>query len=179
MMMRKQKGFSMVELLISVVIMSIGVLGMAGLQIISMQQNRSALLQGEAMFIANDILDRIRANPSTGYGGAAITDAPGVTTDCVGNTCTEAEMAAYDIAQWQCSINSVDAAGDPHTVCGNFGITGAMPGGFCAVASDPCAGGAIALSGDVYTVTIQWVDQQQSSAASGTVRSVAVSMRAP
>lgn len=169
----------MIELLISVVIMSVGVLGMAGLQIISMQQNRSALLQGEAALKANDIMDRIQANPSTSYDGVAVTDAPGLTANCVGSTCSESEMAAYDIVQWQCSINSVDADGNPHTVCNNFGITGTMPGGFCANGTDPCAGGAISLSGNVYTVTIQWVDQQQSSAASGTVRSISVSMRAP
>jgi type IV pilus assembly protein PilV len=179
MLMRKQNGFSMIELLISVVIMSVGVLGMAGLQMLSMQNNRSALLQGEAVLRANDILDRIRANPTGTYTGVAVTSTPGTTTDCVGNTCSESEMAAYDITQWQCSLNSVDASGDPHTACDNFGITGAMPGGQCVNAGDTCAGGSIDLTGGVYTVSIQWVDQQQVDAASGLVRSVSVSMRAP
>ena len=184
-MIRQQSGFSMIELLVSVVIMSVGVLGMAGLQIISMQQNRSALLQGEATFRANDILDRIRANPATTY-AAALTDTPASTTDCVGNTCTEAEMAAYDIAQWQCSINSNDASDDVYTVCSDFvedssvnGILGTLPGGQCVSAGDACAGGSVALASGIYTVSIQWVDQQQVDAASGTVRSVTVSMRAP
>ena len=59
---QRQRGFSMIELLISVVIMSIGVLGMVGLQMIAMQQNRSAMMQGEATLLANDIFDRMRAN---------------------------------------------------------------------------------------------------------------------
>jgi type IV pilus assembly protein PilV len=176
--MQRAKGFSMIELLISVVIMSIGVLGMAGLQIISMQQNRSALLQGEAMLLANDILDRIRANPSTSYAGVAVTDTPAVTTDCVGNTCSEAEMRAYDIAQWQCAINSTDSASLQYTACENFGITGAMPGVPCAAVGDACAAGSISLTGGIYEVTVQWVDQQRVDAA-GLVRSVSVSMREP
>ncbi|MBT4162159.1 MAG: type IV pilus modification protein PilV [Gammaproteobacteria bacterium] len=180
MLMRRQSGFSMIELLISVVIMSIGVLGMAGLQIISMQQNRSALLQGEATLRSNDILDRIRANPSSNY-SIALNTTPSVTTDCVGNTCSESEMMDYDIAQWQCSINSNDASGDPYTVCANFGITGALPGGHCASATSACAGGSIALTSGVYDVTIQWVDQQtvDANATNATTRSITVSMRAP
>ena len=65
--LQRQRGFSMIELLISVVIMSIGVLGMVGLQMIAMQQNRSAMMQGEATLLANDIFDRMRANPGTTY----------------------------------------------------------------------------------------------------------------
>lgn len=168
----------MIELLVSVVIMSIGVLGMAGLQIISMQQNRSALLQGDATLRANDILDRIRANPSTAY-AVGLTDAPATTQDCFENSCTEAEMAAYDIASWQCSINSEASDGTTYTVCGNFNIEGSMPGAPCQAAGDICAGGSIALNGNVYEATVQWVDQQQGGGASGTNRSVTVRMRAP
>ena len=179
-MIRKQTGFSMIELLVSVVIMSIGVLGMAGLQIISMQQNRSALLQGEATLRANDILDRIRANPNTDY-AALLNDTPGTTSDCVGDSanCSETAMAAYDIAQWQCSLNSTAADGSTHTVCDNFDIKGVLPGGFCTDVTDSCAGGSIDLTSGIYTVSVQWVDQQQVDNAGGTVRSISVSMRAP
>ena len=51
--MNKQKhrriaGFSMIELLVAVLVMGIGVLGITGLQVASMQNNREALLRGEA-----------------------------------------------------------------------------------------------------------------------------------
>ena len=176
----RQTGFSTIELLISLVIMSIGVLGMAGLQLVSMQQNRSALLQGEAIMLANDILDRIRANPSSTY-DVDLDDVPTLTTNCVGNSCTESEMAAYDIAQWQCAINSVDVSGSQHSVCSNFSITGALPGGYCSAAESACAGGSIELSGGVYSISIQWVDQQtvDANASNALVRSVTVNMRAP
>ncbi len=168
----------MVELLVSVVIMSVGVLGMAGLQIISIQQNRSALLQGDATLRANDILDRIRANPDSAY-AADLTDAPAATTNCIGSACNEAEMAAFDIVQWKCSIKSVDAAGDTYPVCASFGIAGTMPGPPCVAAGDVCAGGSVALNGEIYEVTVQWVDQEQSGGSGGANRSVTVRMKAP
>ena len=197
--MRRQRGFSIIELMISVVIMSIGVLGMVGLQMIAMQQNRSAMMQGEATLLANDILDRIRANPGTTYSSdldATFT----TTTNCEGNTCSEAEMAAYDILRWRCTINpiaadnntqsacrSIDRAhpnemwpdltdtGDPHDITD---VQSFMPGGVCEVGNTVCAGGSISLAGGVYTVTIQWVDQQRVDAA-GSVRSISFRMREP
>jgi type IV pilus assembly protein PilV len=178
-MIRKQRGFSLIELLVSVLIMSIGVLGMAGLQVLSLQQNRSALLQGEATLLVNDIMDRIRANPSTAYSGILVTDTPVSVTNCVGNTCSEAEMRAFDVAQWQCSINSLDSAGAQITACNDYGVTGSLPGGPCANLADACAAGSITLTGSIYAVSVQWVDQQRVNNSAGVTRSVTVSMRAP
>ena len=167
---RNNRGFTMIELLVSVVIMSVGVLGMAGLQMLSMQQNRSALLQGEATQLVNDILDRMRANPGTSYDGVTITDDPDVTDSCIGNTCTEVEMKDFDIAQWLCSINSTDETdSSTFTVCDTFGITGTLPLGR----------GSVVLTGDIYAVTVQWSDSQKVSDSAGTTRSVSINAMAP
>lgn len=167
---RNSRGFTMIELLVSVVIMSVGVLGMAGLQMLSMQQNRSALLQSEATQLVNDILDRMRSNQGTSYDGVAITDDPAVTDSCVGNTCTEVEMKDFDIAQWLCSINSIDESdSSTHTVCDTFGITGTLPVG----------SGSIVLTGNIYEITVQWSDSQKVSDSAGTTRSVAIRAMAP
>ena len=167
---RNSRGFTMIELLVSLVIMSVGVLGMAGLQMLSMQQNRSALLQGEATQLVNDILDRMRSNPGTSYDGVAIVDDPEVTDSCIGDTCTEAEMKDFDIAQWLCSINSTDESDNStHAVCTTFGITGTLPVG----------SGSIVLTGDIYEVTVQWSDSQKVSDSAGTTRSVSINAMAP
>ena len=57
-LVRKEKGASLIEVLVAVVILSIGILGIAGIQIVSLQQNRGALLRLEALQLANDIIDR-------------------------------------------------------------------------------------------------------------------------
>lgn len=146
--MRRQQGFSLIELLVAVVILAVGILGIAGLQVVALQQNRGALYRAEATMLANDIMDRVRVNTNTTYTSLIDQDPPAA-SNCRNAVCTPAEMADYDIAQWKCQINDLDAAGNPFTVCANFGITGALPGG----------AGEINKAGGVYKVTVQWTDR--------------------
>ena len=105
MILRKSKGFSLVEVLIALIIMSVGMLGIAGLYVQSMQAGRTSMLRHHAVTLAGDIADRIRANPTA---GAAYTAADGADNDCVakGETCNVAEMAAHDIGLWQAQAES-------------------------------------------------------------------------
>ena len=97
---KKSRGFSLVEVLIALVIMSIGMLGIAGLYVQSLQAGRTSMLRHHAVTLAGDIADRIRANPTA---GAAYTAAIGTDNNCVAMNadCDVAEMAAHDIFLWQ------------------------------------------------------------------------------
>jgi len=103
--LRKSKGFSLVEVLIALIIMSVGMLGIAGLYVQSMQAGRTSMLRHHAVTLAGDIADRIRANPTA---GAAYTAADGADNNCVakGAVCNVAEMAAHDIDLWQAQAAS-------------------------------------------------------------------------
>jgi type IV pilus assembly protein PilV len=96
---RRQRGFSLIEVLIALVIMSVGMLGIAGLFVQGMQAGRTSVLRHHAVTLAGDIADRIRANPRAGvaYEGAAADGG------CVGlgNDCDEATMAAHDVFLWE------------------------------------------------------------------------------
>ena len=61
-----QRGVSLVEALVALIVMSIGMLGIAGLYIESVKANRSALLRTQAVALAYDMADRIRANRLAG-----------------------------------------------------------------------------------------------------------------
>ncbi|HZD51805.1 MAG TPA: type IV pilus modification protein PilV [Woeseiaceae bacterium] len=91
-------GFSLVEVLIALIVMSVGMLGIAGLYVHGMQAGRTSLFRHQAVLLAGDVADRIRANPD---GGAAYEGA-GADNGCVGGTidCNAAEMAANDILLW-------------------------------------------------------------------------------
>lgn len=91
-------GFSLVEVLIALIIMSVGMLGIAGLYVHSMQAGRTSLFRHHAVMLAGDVADRIRANPR---GGVAYMGA-GANNNCVagGINCSAAEMAANDVALW-------------------------------------------------------------------------------
>jgi type IV pilus assembly protein PilV len=94
----RQSGFTLVEVLIALVIMSIGMLGIAGLYVHSMQAGSTSLFRHHAVTLAGDIADRIRANPRAGAAYALA----GANNNCVGGgiDCTPAEMAANDIFLW-------------------------------------------------------------------------------
>ncbi|MDZ7644016.1 MAG: type IV pilus modification protein PilV [Woeseiaceae bacterium] len=96
---RGQRGFTLIEVLIALVIMSVGMLGIAGLYVHSMQAGRTSLFRHHAVILAGDVADRIRANPNA---AAAYTGA-GANSNCVngGINCTPAQMAAHDIWLWE------------------------------------------------------------------------------
>ena len=94
----RQRGFSLVEVLIALIIMSVGMLGIAGLYVQSMQAGRTSMYRHHAVTLAGDVADRIRANPRAGaaYAGA------GANNNCVtgGINCNAVQMAANDIFVW-------------------------------------------------------------------------------
>ena len=70
--MRKQHGFSMLEALVTLVIVSLGLLGIAGIIANSLKVNQGAQIRSQASWLANDIIDRMRANRKTAEGGAYV-----------------------------------------------------------------------------------------------------------
>ena len=102
---RKQKiliksvgGFTLAEVLIALIILSVGMLGIAGLYVHSMQAGRTSLFRHHAVTLAGDVADRIRANPRA----AIAYSQAGANNNCVngGVDCTPVQMAANDIDLW-------------------------------------------------------------------------------
>jgi len=167
---QRQKGFSLIEVLVSVVIMSVGILGVAGLQALSLQQNRSSLLRAEALMLGGDILDRMRANPLQNYAGLSFVGAPALPRDCVVNSCDVAQMKDYDIALWRCSINDLDAALNRYPACTALGVTGTLPGGQGAIVSNAAAALCAVQPGET-CVIVRWIDDpRQGTYTSVTLR---------
>jgi len=152
------RGFSMIELLVAVLVMGIGVLGITGLQMVSLQNNRGALMRAEAVELAYDMMDRIRANPigtppGNAYNGVALGDTPAAPTNCNAGNCTEAQMAGFDLAVWKCSLGNYNADG----VCTTLRDNGVLPP-VTAQPGLPSGDGSIAVDNatGVITITIQW-----------------------
>ena len=160
----KQRGFSMIELVVAVLIMGVGVLGVTGLQLVSLQNNRDALLRSEAIQLAYDILDRIRVNPGIGaisgaaYSGVDFDDDPTAPTNCYTNQCTAAEITNFDIAVWQCSLGEHNE----HAVCAGLRDGVILPPATNANAQPglPEGVGAIDVNGasGLVTVSIRYRD---------------------
>jgi type IV pilus assembly protein PilV len=104
-----QAGFTLLEVLVALLVLSIGLLGLAALQTLSLKFNHQSYERTQAVIRAYDMLDRIRANPLGKKAGAYdLADAgsiPTIAKDCTTAAsppgCTPAELATYDIAKWQ------------------------------------------------------------------------------
>ncbi len=107
---KRTAGFSLIEVLIALVIMSVGMLGIASLYVQSMQAGRTSMLRHNAVTLASDVADRIRANPAAGINY----ENPGVDSGCVatGADCTTTEMAAHDVFLWRQQAQDSLPAGD-------------------------------------------------------------------
>lgn len=114
----RQRGFSLLEVLIALVVLSTGMLGVAALYVESLRSGQTALFRTQATNLAADLADRIRANRagvvgySVGAGNAAAAPAKRCASDAVNNAqdCTPPEMAAYDIWLWKTMIgNTADS----------------------------------------------------------------------
>jgi type IV pilus assembly protein PilV len=153
------QGFTLVEVLISVLIMAVGVLGATGLQLRGLDANRDALMRSEATQLASDIANRIEVNPGTDY-AVAPTTTPAIASDCTIVNCSPTQMAGYDITQWKCSINSLTGASPAiYPACDvapGLNMSGSLPRGL----------GAIVRSGTEYTITVSWQPPKYDTASS-------------
>ncbi|MET0048914.1 MAG: type IV pilus modification protein PilV [Sedimenticola sp.] len=113
---KRQKGFSLVEVLVSVLVLSVGLLGLAGLQGTVLRSTHSAYLRSQAAILAGDMVDRMRANPAGEYGGyktspssVEVNDDFGGqgTADSVVVGCSPQQLAGYDKARWSSEIARV------------------------------------------------------------------------
>ncbi|HHH44346.1 MAG TPA: type IV pilus modification protein PilV [Gammaproteobacteria bacterium] len=97
---RYSAGFTLIEVMVAVLILSIGLLGIASLQATSLRNNNDASMQTRAAYIASDMAERMRANSgsATSYVGAPSSSPP--PNDCVVTSCSPVDMVAYDMAEW-------------------------------------------------------------------------------
>lgn len=116
---QRASGFSLIEVLIALMILSVGALGIAAMTAVSLKSKDTAYARTQANDLAYAIFDRMRANRATaiqhgydiGLGAAPSPSPPG---DCIGATadCNPAEIANLDLNQWKNSLARFLPAGD-------------------------------------------------------------------
>jgi type IV pilus assembly protein PilV len=107
-----QAGVTMIEVLVAVLVLAVGLLGVAGLQSLSLKNTTTAHFAQQAQSYSDDLINRIMANnqaADTGaYADSIATSAP--TPDCSAGTCSSAEMASWDLWQWHSALTTAVGA---------------------------------------------------------------------
>jgi type IV pilus assembly protein PilV len=150
----RARGFTLLEVLISILVVAFGLLGIAGLQAFALKNNQSASYRTVATALANDIIDRIHANPLGAdqghYNKSAIADyETGAGIDCSG-MCTPEQLASRDRYEWEQLVKT------------------ALPGGVGIVCVDGLPADAATTAapscdpGKPYAVKIWWADERST-----------------
>jgi type IV pilus assembly protein PilV len=136
---RAQAGMTLIEVLVTLVLISVGLLGVAALQLTSLKSNQEAYVRSQAAMLAADILDRMRSNQTGFNAGDYDMDDDDDGFDEAGRAGT---VAADDIEAWQATINRL------------------LPG------SDAEAAGRIVRDERIVTITIRWRERAEQGTAS-------------
>jgi len=94
------RGFTLIEALVALVVLSIGLLGVAGMQIAGLRANMSAASRTQASYLAADIVDRMRANNSNARAGQ-------YEVKNMGDTITGATTNALDVQAWVAELQTL------------------------------------------------------------------------
>ncbi|MCI0506012.1 MAG: type IV pilus modification protein PilV [Gammaproteobacteria bacterium] len=139
---RGQTGFTMLEVLVAIVVLSFGLLGLAGLQADGLRNNTSAYLRSQATLMAYDMLDRMRANMqgvANGDYNNLLNTTP-ADPACISSGCSIEQMTQHDAYEWSQKLAELLPSGQG-SVTGNG-------------------------QGSVFTITVMWDDTR--SGATGT-----------
>ncbi|TVZ40120.1 type IV pilus assembly protein PilV [Alteromonadaceae bacterium 2753L.S.0a.02] len=109
---RTQSGFSLIEILISFVVLAVGLLGVASMQKKGVESNHSAYLRTQAVSLASDMASRIRANEAGHQAGNYNQPVATETSSCLSTGCTAAQLAGNDYFEWSQQLQNVLPLGE-------------------------------------------------------------------
>jgi len=150
---KDNQGFSLFEVLIALLILSVGLLGLANLQGQSISSSYNAHLRTQATTLAQSMVDRMRANreyarsAGNNYVTGFSDSPPLVSVDCSVSSCSPAEMALFDVNEWKCDLRKYDN----NALCSGLGTQTTLPSGAGSVSAPD------AVTGQT-TVTVSWTD---------------------
>lgn len=135
--LRSDGGFTLIEVLVALLVLSIGLLGLAMLQVTGMKFNSDAYLRTQSTYLAYDIIDRLRANQDAIGTDKYVASArpTGTIPNCDTTECDSTKLAIYDLDRWYGKLHAV------------------LP-------RNPSSDSSITRTGNKYTITIRWMERE-------------------
>ncbi len=126
-----QCGATLIEVLVAMLVLSVGLLGLAGMQMTALQSNQSAYYRSQATVLAYDVIDRMRANRADALNG--VYDIAQRNETCNPRLAPSGTLAQRDVAEW---LNALS----------------------CLLSPD--ARGSVMRDGRLFTISIEWNDNR-------------------
>ena len=159
--MPKSRGFTLIEILVAVLVLALGLIGLAALQATGIKNVQTAYNRSQAIHLAQDMADRIRANTSAAAvyadvdnNGPDVGQSPlpgGTNVSACLSSCTVQQLAQNDVYHWKQAIDSALPSG-----CGSI----ARGNGSASAISNGCGGqipaNVMGLTSNTYIITINW-----------------------
>ena len=148
-----QAGTTLIEVLVSLRVLSFGMLGLAGVQGVSLRGNQAAYYRTMATTLSVDVIERMRAN-IVGVADGDYDDATGAATATCFTAagCSSAQMALQDIFDWQATVAAALPLGTS-VVCLDSTPTDGT------AAANACDG-----AGNIYAIKLWWDDDRDGTA---------------
>ena len=150
----RQRGFSMLEILVTLFLLTMWLLASAGVQSSSLQFNKAAQFRTQAVYLATDLAERMQANAAGAIAGnyvvaeTTLTSADTSTANtCVSELCSPTELADFDTAEWKGRVAA------------------ALPNASVSVS-------AAVANPITYTILISWRERRTDGADTGTTETL-------
>ena len=156
-------GFTLVEVLVSLVVLAIGLLGLAMLQTTGLRYNTNSYSRTQATYMAYDLAERMRANVPGFQAGDYDVTSLSVANAVVGSssyscnlnqnctcdtsTCSNAALAQYDLGQWYYNLDML------------------LPGAKDAAGLTTPKRATVTRNNNVATITIYWLEQNRDASS--------------
>jgi type IV pilus assembly protein PilV len=138
----RQAGFSLIEVLVTMLLISLALLGTSGLQTFALKLNQGGQFRTQAVLLASDLSERMEANKPAAVAGSYVYTCPSPaaasSSACspTGGACGPAALATFDLLQWQATVAST------------------LPQSSCSVVQTGAG------NPSTYAISITWVDRQ-------------------
>ncbi len=145
-----EHGFTLIEVLVTLLILSIGLLGLAGMIGQSLKFNQGGYTRSQGTFLAYEIIDAMRADADNAASYAVAYD-------------SNVHVCPVDVSNKPRSIQAGDNLANATLGCWHQRVADELPGGTATIVNNPGGGNALE-----YEVTMQWYDRQGDTNVSQT-----------
>ncbi|MBX2886173.1 MAG: type IV pilus modification protein PilV [Granulosicoccus sp.] len=152
----RQRGVGLIEIMVAVLLLSIGFLAAARMQVQGMRFSQSAYMESQAYFMISDIMDRMRGNidgvTDGAYNGQETRGDWASDPGCASNFCSPAQLAQQDLFEWSANL---------HNLRSTDNFVSLLPGKSAAdgAPAETAKGKIISQGSGVYTIQVTWFEK--------------------